>query len=428
MKRSRRGGEGAVKEGSSKSLRKVIEPQSARHVILDAPEASKLLNAVAIALSNCSSPWPAFVPVQDPSRKAYIGVQNIGTIFTRRFEADCIGSQVPVKLVHLEGLYELFVLKFLFVLLAQTCQHLKWQIQMQFLKISSNGTRLETGSDETETVVSRSYSTEGSKRNWPPRGHLYQRMSENGNSWRAIWNEAPAIPAAEQKPLLNPNQERRKGEILHYLQTLQLHLLLEQMVCTTFRASADTLNETVYGGLKQMNTKLGRIYLTIASTLKPLQANGWNSEIIEDLRRLCDVFEHVEKLLTVAASLHRKFLEEPRLSEEFFSDFYNFYLPRMGTSMLAEIINLEFDAEQQPRYEERQLVADMFTPPTAKQPWRKVRIYLAKGPTLCVRRPEEFTHRTVIALLCISQGLYKFTSLSDVEFLAVIVISSHCRV
>ncbi|RVW65752.1 hypothetical protein CK203_057720 [Vitis vinifera] len=71
----------------------VIAPQSASGVVLDAPEASKLLSAIAIALSNCSSLWPAFVPVHDPSRKAYIGIQNMGTVFTRRFEADRIGSQ-----------------------------------------------------------------------------------------------------------------------------------------------------------------------------------------------------------------------------------------------------------------------------------------------------------------------------------------------
>lgn len=56
--------------------------------------------------------WPAFVPVHVPARRAYIGIQNMGTVFTRRFEADLIGSQVPVKLMHLEGLYELFVSKF----------------------------------------------------------------------------------------------------------------------------------------------------------------------------------------------------------------------------------------------------------------------------------------------------------------------------
>lgn len=59
------------------------------------------------------------------------------------------------------------------------------------------------------------------------------------------------------------------------------------------------------------------------------------SEIIEDLRRLCVVFEHVEKLLTVAASLHRKFLQAPRLSEVIFSDYYNFYQPKMGSGSVG---------------------------------------------------------------------------------------------
>ena len=36
----------------------------------------------------------------------------MGTVFTRRFEADRIGSQVPINFMHLEGLYELFVSKF----------------------------------------------------------------------------------------------------------------------------------------------------------------------------------------------------------------------------------------------------------------------------------------------------------------------------
>lgn len=35
-------------------IHQVIAPQSASGVVLDAPEASKLLSAVAIALSNCS--------------------------------------------------------------------------------------------------------------------------------------------------------------------------------------------------------------------------------------------------------------------------------------------------------------------------------------------------------------------------------------
>ncbi|KAA0068093.1 LPS-induced tumor necrosis factor alpha factor [Cucumis melo var. makuwa] len=40
--------------------------------------------------------WPAFVPVHDPSRKAYIGIQNMGTTFNRRFEAERLADCAPV--------------------------------------------------------------------------------------------------------------------------------------------------------------------------------------------------------------------------------------------------------------------------------------------------------------------------------------------
>ncbi|KAH9701884.1 Rab3 GTPase-activating protein catalytic subunit [Citrus sinensis] len=210
------------------------------------------------------------------------------------------------------------------------------------------------------------------KENWPPRGRLSQRMSEHGNLWRKIWNEAPAVQASEQKPLLDPNREGEK--ILHYLETLRPNDLLEQMVCTAFRASADTLNQTNFGALKQMAMKMDQLYITMSSVLKPLQANNLSgdSETIEDLRRLCVVFEHVEKLLTVAASLHRKFLQAPRISEAIFSDFYDFYLPKMGRGSGQEDVQMEFDMKLQLRNHERQLVSNMFMPPTANQSWRKV--------------------------------------------------------
>lgn len=54
-------------------------------------------------------------------------------------------------------------------------------------------------------------------------------------------------------------------------------------------------------------------------------------ELIADLLRLCAVFEHVEKLLIFAASVRHKLADAPRLCEAIFSDFYNYYLPKMGT-------------------------------------------------------------------------------------------------
>ncbi|XP_076904024.1 uncharacterized protein LOC143559280 [Bidens hawaiensis] len=737
----------------------VIAPISANGVILDSPEASKLLSAVAIAFSNCSSLWPAFVPVHDPSRKAYIGIQNMGTVFTRRFEADLIASQVPVKLMHLEGLYELFVSKFAFsssdlsthfiqvrftmkltyktlpydddsevvkseveidesgndngvdkrnklqwdddcpwsewytaedplkafelivmweektvessmemaelenvsiheahkwfivpefssylmgdyegnmvgfasqlgllidslamsldvpfmedfvsvetsgsdklkssavvppptvldrvlkdlchegpevispesrhksskfikgapleTLFAQFCLHSLWlgdcniraiavlwiefirevrwcweesqplprmpvngtidlstclvnqKLQMLAICIekrrqqldnfqdavddsfsdsgsveaeasdvanedSSHTSRVKAGlikdSDSTSTsnnnsntrrgsagvvesmmllkspeymhapftqdppimtedmheerlhaveVLGDSFnfsgqlekdilssdmsafkaanpdavfedfirwhspkdweddaSTLSSRNKWPPGGRLSERMSEPSNSWRKIWNDAPPLPASEQKPLMDPNREGEK--ILHYLETVRPHQLLEQMVCTAFQASADTLNQTNIGGLKNMTTKIDQLYPTMASALRPLQANKLprDIEIIEDLKRLRIVFEHVEKLITLAASLHRKFLHAPRLSQTIFNNFYNFYLPKMGKGSVGGDANKELVKEKaEIRVNERDVVTSMFVQPSANQSWRKV--------------------------------------------------------
>lgn len=229
---------------------------------------------------------------------------------------------------------------------------------------------------------------------WPPSGRLSKRMSEHGNFWRKLWNDAPSLAAYEQKPLLDPNREGEK--ILHYLETLRPHQLLEQMVCTAFRASADTLNQASFGDLNQMKSKLDQFYLTMASMLRPLQANqlSQDSDIFEDLKRLCVIFEHVERLTVLASSLHRKFILAPRLSNAIFSDYYNFYLPRMGNSGVEVDFHKEFDQRQQVRINERNVVADLFIPPTSNQSWRKV---LSMGNLLNGHEP---VLREIIFTMC----------------------------
>ncbi|VFR01972.1 unnamed protein product [Cuscuta campestris] len=211
----------------------------------------------------------------------------------------------------------------------------------------------------------------GSIKKWPPQGRLSERMSDKGNYWRKIWNEALPLPVSEQKPLVDPNREGEKA--LHYLETLRPNQLLAQMICTAFRAAADTLNRTSFGGLKQMSIKMDQLYLTLASTLRCLQKNDLSAdaEIIDDLKRLSSIFEHVEKLVIVAASVHRTFLQAPRLSEAIFNDFFNFYIPKMGTASVGGDTK-EFLKKQRVRRREREVVASIFTPPNANQSWRKV--------------------------------------------------------
>ncbi|KAL9238906.1 hypothetical protein vseg_013274 [Gypsophila vaccaria] len=228
------------------------------------------------------------------------------------------------------------------------------------------------GDWEDDSIEDRGISGSQANDNWPPRGRLSKRMSEHGNFWRKLWNDAPALPVYEQKPLIDPNREGEK--ILHYMETLRPHQLLEQMVCTAFKAAADTLNQATFGDLSQMKTKLDQLYLTMASMLRPLQANqlSQDSEILGDLRRLCVIFEHVERLTIMAASLHRKLIHAPRLCSAIFSDYYNCYLPRMGNGTVESDFDQKFEQRQEVRMNERDVVADLFSPPSPNQSWRKV--------------------------------------------------------
>lgn len=60
------------------------------------------------------------------------------------------------------------------------------------------------------------------------------------------------------------------------------------------------------------------------------------SETINDLRRLCSIFGNVEKLMTVAASLHRKFQKASSLSQAIFTDYCKFHAKTMGTGSKEE--------------------------------------------------------------------------------------------
>ncbi|XP_031486194.1 uncharacterized protein LOC116254766 [Nymphaea colorata] len=215
---------------------------------------------------------------------------------------------------------------------------------------------------------------DGSPRSeWPPKGKLSERMSEYGNSWRQMWNEVHALAALEQKPILDPNREGEK--VLHYLETLRPHQLLEQMVCTAFRASADILNQTSFGQMNQMKIKIEQLYRTIASMLKSLKAfheDDRDDFINNDLVRLCHAFHQVEQLLIFAASIHRKLLHAPRLCQGVFDDYYKFYSRRMGTSSVEISNDEEFHVKKSVRMHERDTVSDLFRPPTANQSWRKV--------------------------------------------------------
>lgn len=63
-------------------------------------------------------------------------------------------------------------------------------------------------------------------------------------------------------------------QIIHYLETLRPHQLLEQVISTAFRAAADTLSQSTFGDLKFMKAKVNQLYLTLASSLRRLQGTS----------------------------------------------------------------------------------------------------------------------------------------------------------
>lgn len=71
--------------------------------------------------------------------------------------------------------------------------------------------------ENDESEASSPSGTKGLKNDWPPRGRLSQRMSEHGNMWRKIWNDASALPVSEQKPLLDPNREGEKVSFKNFI-------------------------------------------------------------------------------------------------------------------------------------------------------------------------------------------------------------------
>ncbi|KAH9309312.1 hypothetical protein KI387_037223 [Taxus chinensis] len=241
-----------------------------------------------------------------------------------------------------------------------------------FIRWHSPGDWIEDSVDGTiEGQQSTKEEIEDLKSSWPPKGGLSERMSEYGNSWHEIWNGVQAVPASEQKPLLDPDQEGEK--VLHYLETLRPHQLLGEMICTAFRAAADTLNQTEFGRLQQLMLKVEQLYLTIASYLKPFQEGQLSEELEDlhgDLQRLCSVFEQIERLVFFAASLHQKLSHTPRLSAAIFNDHYKNSVEKKQNQV--NDLDEEFHTKQFVRMYERDSVAAIFSPPTPSQAWRKV--------------------------------------------------------
>lgn len=63
---------------------------------------------------------------------------------------------------------------------------------------------------------------------------MSSRMTQSGpGSWQQLWDLAPPLPAAAQRPLLNPSKEGE--QVLHYLETLTPAALFSQLLAAAVK-------------------------------------------------------------------------------------------------------------------------------------------------------------------------------------------------
>ena len=70
-------------------------------------------------------------------------------------------------------------------------------------------------------------------------GRLSERMARAGNLWRSLWDETPALPALEQRPLFNAEAEAEK--VLHWFDTATPLAALSELLSAGAAAAAQVL-------------------------------------------------------------------------------------------------------------------------------------------------------------------------------------------
>ena len=73
----------------------------------------------------------------------------------------------------------------------------------------------------------------------PPAGTLCASPCVQDGTWQILWAAAPAVPAARQKPLMDPVLEGER--VLHYLETLPPAVLWDQLLACGIAAATGKL-------------------------------------------------------------------------------------------------------------------------------------------------------------------------------------------
>lgn len=210
---------------------------------------------------------------------------------------------------------------------------------------------------------------------WPPRGHLSERMRKEGNLCAVLWEKAPSLSASEQKPLFDYEKEAQKA--LHFLDTIRPVDLISQILCAAFTASAHLLFQTNGSDLPavayerqrlifRMEAILGRINESSLSQGETTLVDNFEKD---EIQKLCDDFQKLEAITVAAASMWQKLGKSPRLVasllETFGVEHENHEVEiLMGNN--EEVLSLSGDkvVDSPGKLIEQQIVANLFPPGT----------------------------------------------------------------
>jgi hypothetical protein len=146
------------------------------------------------------------------------------------------------------------------------------------------------------------------------RGRLSERLCEPDHLWTLLWGATLAVPAAEQRPLLN--SDRHALEALDYLEALSAEQLLPELVYLTVEAvlatlAASPILEIAGPSAMAMLGSIGRKARTLFDRRAP--PDVWQEELLEML----SVFE---SQLERAGSLAAKIPSDPQLVRAMLDD------------------------------------------------------------------------------------------------------------
>ncbi|KAK9830325.1 hypothetical protein WJX72_011020 [[Myrmecia] bisecta] len=111
-----------------------------------------------------------------------------------------------------------------------------------------------------------------SPRDWVPDaampggGRLSERMSHQGGLWRQLWEQTAARPAAEQKPLMDPELEGER--VLHYLETLPPAAIWDQLLAVGLSTTLHLLGQSVGAQLPAAAQALHRFHKQASRVLQ----------------------------------------------------------------------------------------------------------------------------------------------------------------